>query len=139
MCGNHPQGKLSGGQISKDRSSRLQAGQLETTCLPHVDAVANQHDIAMPAEAWLIVVKRGEPKAGAFVNLGRVENRPSLVETIIGFLQRDDVSVQRRDQIEDTFRVPSCIATDRLADVIAGNPDPHRNLVALRPRRPPDM
>ncbi len=109
-------------KFDQNRAPGFQPRQIQPFERLHLDALAQQHRIAVPAEADIVHRNLDRFQIGATFDLVAVKSGRAVAKPAVCLLQRNDVGLQRRDHVESAPRAAATVQTDTFADVVRGDP-----------------
>jgi len=123
MHADNPQILFANAAFNQNRSAGFQRGDDQRPAIEDLDVGANQHRVAMPADALLPGAELHRPQFSVIVEKFRRQGRFPRAETPIRFLKGNDIGTDFVNNRQDSLRAPQSVGTDGLANVVTGNPD----------------
>lgn len=120
MHAHDPDTTTAGQQVNTDGTTRFESRQGHNVGGEHFYPLADEHGIAVPADAVRPGVERHCPPRALVDQLTRQGRHPSAKATV-GLLKRDNICVDFMQNAHDAFGITSPVEPDRLMDVVTGN------------------
>ena len=118
MHADHADQAVADAQVRQHRAPRLQRRQDQAMVIQHLDSLAHQDRVAVPAQATRQAAERHRLVGRVVTDPFRRQGRGPLAEPAIDLLQGDDVGIDLRQYRQHPVGPAAPVGTDALADVV---------------------
>lgn len=123
MRGDDTYGAICHDKLDKNRTAWLESGHFDPINRLHGHTFSHQYRIPVPAQAGIVDRKFDRLQIGRAADLGAIQRGRAVAETLVGFLQCDDIGIQRRDHVKRPTGPALAVQPDAFAYVVRGNPE----------------